>query len=65
MFGTIKRLAKDKGFGVIVPDDGSDAVVFHRSRVAPKVSCEDRREGDEYPARRGGQGPQALAREPR
>ena len=47
MFGTIKRIVKDKGFGFIVPDDGSDEVFFHRSRLAPKAFFEDLREGDE------------------
>mgnify|MGYP003693912111 CR=1 FL=1 len=28
MFGTIKRIVRDKGFGFIVPDDGSDEVVL-------------------------------------
>ena len=37
MFGTIKQIMRDKGFGFIVPDDGSDEVFFHRSRMAPKV----------------------------
>jgi len=45
MFGTIKRIVKDKGFGFIVPDDGSDEVFFHRSRLGPKVHFEDLREG--------------------
>src|SRR5690348_5441021 len=38
---------KDKGFGFIVPDDGSDDVFFHRSRLSPKVYFEDLREGTE------------------
>ena len=46
MFGTIKKVVKDKGFGFIEPDDGSDEVFFHRSRLSPKVYFEDLREGD-------------------
>ena len=47
MFGTIKKVIKDKGFGFITPDDGTDEVFFHRSRLSPKVYFEDLREGDQ------------------
>jgi CspA family cold shock protein len=47
MYGTIKKIVRDKGFGFIVPDDGSDDVFFHRSKMAPKVVFEDLREGEE------------------
>ncbi len=62
MYGTIKKIIKDKGFGFIIPDDGLDEVFFHRSKVAPKVRFEDLREGDEvqFDARPGEKGRQAF-----
>ena len=66
MTGTIKKVIKDKGFGFIVPDDGSDDVFFHRSRVE-RVQFEDLREGDkvEFQVRPGEKGPQAFNVKPR
>jgi CspA family cold shock protein len=62
MTGTIKKVVRDKGFGFIVPDDGSDDVFFHRSRLGPKIQFEDLREGDEveFQVRPGDKGPQAF-----
>ena len=61
MFGTIKKIIRDKGFGFVVPDDGSEDVFFHRSKLAPKVVFEDLREGDEveFTVTKGEKGPQA------
>jgi cold shock protein len=62
VFGTIKKVIKDKGFGFITPDDGTDEVFFHRSRLSPKVYFEDLREGDQvqFDVRPGDKGPQAF-----
>jgi len=62
MTGTIKRIVRDKGFGFITPDDGSEDVFFHRSRLAPRVPFEDLREGDQvvFQTRPGEKGPQAF-----
>ena len=62
MYGTIKKIVRDKGFGFIAPDDGSDEVFFHRSRMAPKVIFEDLREGNdvEFQVTKGEKGPQAA-----
>ena len=62
MTGVIKTIVKGRDFGFINPDDGSDDVFFHRSRLAPKVVFEDLREGDEveFQVRSGEKGPQAF-----
>ena len=62
MTGTIKKIMRDKGFGFIVPDDGSDDLFFHRSRLE-RVQFEDLREGEEveFQVRSGEKGPQAFA----
>lgn len=67
MTGTIKKIVGDKGFGFIVPDDGSDDVFFHRSKLAPKLRFEDLREGEEvqFQVRSGDKGPQAFDVKPR
>jgi cold shock protein len=67
MTGRIKKILTDKGFGFIQPDDGSDDVFFHRSRLGPKIQFEDLREGDEvqFQVRPGDKGPQAFDLRPR
>ncbi len=62
MTGRIKKIVREKGFGFVVPDDGSDDVFFHRSRLGPKMQFEDLREGDEvqFQVRPGEKGPQAF-----
>ena len=62
MYGTIKKIAKDKGFGFTNPDDGTEEVFFHRSRLAPKIFFEDLREGSEvqFEVRPGEKGRQAF-----
>jgi CspA family cold shock protein len=62
MTGTIKKIVRDKGFGFIVPDDGTDDVFFHRSRLGAKIQFDDLREGDEveFQVRPGEKGPQAF-----
>ena len=60
--GTIKRIVRDKGFGFIAPDEGSEDVFFHRSQLGPRAEFEDLREGDQvvFQTRRGEKGPQAF-----
>jgi CspA family cold shock protein len=62
VYGTIKKIIKDKGFGFIIADDGGDEVFFHRSRLAPKTVFEDLREGNEvqFEVRSGEKGRQAF-----
>lgn len=45
MFGKVKRLT-DKGYGFIIPEDGSKDIFFHAKDV-PNRLFEDLREGDE------------------
>ena len=46
MTGTIKKIMRQKGFGFIKPDDGSEDVFFHRGSLAPRGQIEDLNEGD-------------------
>lgn len=67
MFGTIKKILREKGYGFITPDDGSADVFFARGSMAPKVQFDDLREGDEVEFRvsQGEKGPRAAFVKPR
>lgn len=62
MTGVIKKIIRQKGYGFITPDDGSDEVFFHRGSLAPRVQFEDFNDGDsvQFQARRGDKGPVAF-----
>jgi CspA family cold shock protein len=62
MTGTIKKIIRQKGFGFIVPDDGTEEVFFHRGSLAPRVQIEDLNEKDtvQFQVRRGDKGPVAF-----
>jgi len=62
MTGTIKKIMRQKGFGFITPDDGSEDVFFHRGSLAPRHQIEDLNEGDsvQFQVRKGDKGPVAL-----
>jgi CspA family cold shock protein len=60
--GTVKKVFRQKGFGFITPDDGSDDIFFHRGSMAPRAQFEDVNEGDsvQFQTRRGDKGPVAF-----
>jgi cold shock protein len=62
MTGTIKKLIRQKGYGFIIPDDGSDEVFFHRGSLAPRTQIEDFNEGDtvQFQTRKVDKGPVAF-----
>lgn len=62
MTGTIKKIIRQKGFGFITPDDGTEDVFFHRGSLAPRVQIEDLNETDtvQFQVRRGDKGPVAF-----
>jgi CspA family cold shock protein len=62
MTGTIKKVMRQKGFGFIIPDDGSEDVFFHRGSLAPRNQIEDFNEGDsvQFQVRKGEKGPVAF-----
>lgn len=45
MYGKVKKLT-EKGYGFIIPEDGSKDVFFH-SKDCPNRGFEDLREGDQ------------------
>jgi cold shock protein len=62
MTGTIKKIIRPKGFGFIIPDDGTEEVFFHRGSLAPRNQIEDFNEGDtvQFQTRKGEKGPVAF-----
>lgn len=62
MTGTIKKIIRQKSYGFITPDDGSDEVFFHRGSLAPRNQFEDFNEGDtvQFQTRKGEKGPVAF-----
>jgi cold shock protein len=62
VFGTIKKIVKDKGFGFITPDDGGEEVFFHSSKLGPKTRFDELREGTDvqFEVRPGEKGRQAF-----
>lgn len=62
MTGTIKKIIRQKGFGFIIPDDGTEEVFFHRGSLAPRVQIDDLNEKDtvQFQVRRGDKGPVAF-----
>ncbi len=62
MTGTTKKIIRDKGYGFIIPDDGSNDVFFHKGSLAPRGQIEDLNEGDsvQFQTRQGEKGPVAV-----
>ncbi len=60
MYGKVKKLT-EKGYGFIVPEDGSKDVFFH-SKDVPNRGFEDLREGDqvEFNLVESEKGPKAI-----
>jgi CspA family cold shock protein len=62
MYGTIKRVIRDRGFGFIRSQDGEE-VFFHRTSVERKLDFDSLREGQrvEFDLQRGDKGPRAVS----
>ena len=62
MYGTIKRVIRDRGFGFIRSQDGEE-IFFHRTSVEKRLDFDALREGQrvEFDLQRGDKGPRAAS----
>jgi CspA family cold shock protein len=62
MYGTIKRVIRDRGFGFIRTQDGEE-VFFHRTSVEHRLDFDALREGQrvEFDLQRGDKGARAAS----